>query len=141
MKTKIWSELMISNFPMKHEELTEFLGMQPTEAENVGDIIKTPTGESIEIGISLWRLNSGCDKYLDIESQIVELLDKIRPYKDKFTEIGSKYGLFLNIILHTSVDEVSPYIGWESNIMKELAGYNVSWGIDLSIYKEGEDDE
>ncbi len=132
---------MISNFPMKQEELTKFLGIQPTEAENVGDITQTPKGKRFEIKISLWRIDSGCDKYLPFESQIVALLNKIRPCKEKFIEIGSKYGLFLNIIIHTSENEVSPYIGWESNVMKELAEYNASWGIDLSIYKAGEDDE
>lgn len=141
MKTKIWSEISISNFPMKHEELSRFLGIQPSKAENVGDIIQTANGKSIEIGISSWTLVSGCNKYLDFESQIVTLLKKIKPYKDKFIEIGSKYSVFLNIIIHTSEDEVSPFIGWESEVMKELAEYNASWGIDLSIYKEGEDDE
>jgi hypothetical protein len=141
MKTKIWSEISISNFPMKHEELTEFLGIEPTEAENAGDICYHPNGKSFVLKISSWTLESGCDKFVDFETQINSLLDKIRPYKDRFIKICEKYPLDLSIYIHTSEHVISPYIGWESEVMKELAEYNASWGIDLSIYKEGEDDE
>lgn len=141
MKTKIWSEFIIEDFPMKHEELSKKLGVEPTEAENAGDTYRYPNGKLSVVKFSSWTLDSGCDKHIDFETQVKTLLNKIRPFKKNFIEICEKYPLGLSVYIHTSEDESSPYIGWESNVMKELAEYNASWGIDLSIYKAGEDDE
>lgn len=140
MKTKIWAKFIIDGFPMKHEELSEFLGIEPTEAENAGDICHHPNGKSFVLKISSWTLESGCKPNEGFTAPIVTLLEKIRPYKDKFIKICEKYPLFLSIYIHIYGDE-RPYIGWESEVMKELAEYNASWGIDLYIYNEGEDDE
>ena len=122
---------------MKHEELTKFLGIEPTEAENAGDICYHPNGKSFILKTSSWKLDSGCKPNEGFTTPIITLLEKIRPFKDKFIKICEKYPLELNVIIHIYGDE-KPYIGWEREVMKELAEYNTSWGIDLSIFNEEE---
>jgi len=137
MKTKIWAEFIINKFPMKHEELTKLLEIVPTKAENAGDTLFHPNGKSYVLKHSSWTLDSGCKSNVGFSTPIVTLLEKIRPKKDRFVKMCEKYTLFLNVVIHIYGDE-RPYIGWESKIMKELAEYNASWGIDLSVYKENE---
>lgn len=132
MKTKIWVELTISGFPMTHEELTETIGIQPTEAENKGDLYHSQSGKSIILSESSWTISSGLTSDVGLVEQMEALLHKLRPFKQNFIRITSLYSSDLNIIIHTP-PIATPYIGWENWIIKELAEYNLSMGIDLSI--------
>ncbi len=65
--TKTWIDFWITDFPMKHEELTELLGIQPTEAENKGDeSYKKRKKTPYNIAHSSWKLSSniGEEKYI-----------------------------------------------------------------------------
>lgn len=57
MSSKIWVELIISGFPMSHQELTQILGIQPTEAENKGDLYLSQSGKTFVLSDSSWTLS------------------------------------------------------------------------------------
>jgi hypothetical protein len=135
MPTKIWVELIISGFPMPHEELTQILGIQPTEAENKGDLYHSQSGKSFILSESSWTLSSGLTSEKGITEQMEAILDKIRPLRNSFIGITEKYSSDINIVIHSSSIQ-TPYIGWESSLIKELAALNLSMGIDLSIDDE-----
>jgi hypothetical protein len=132
MDTKIWVELNISGFPMPHEELSQILGVQPTEAENKGDLYHSQSGKSFVLSESAWTLSSGLTSEIGLVEQMEALLNKLRPFKQNFITITSRFSSDLNITIHTSALG-TPFIGWENWMIKELAEYNLSMGIDLSI--------
>ena len=139
MKTKTWVELIIDEFPFTPDEMSSRLGLKPSASERKGDIKVLPRGKSLIEPFNTWKLESGCDSKTTLQDQIKELLNKMRPYKEKFIPVCREFPPDVNVVIHMYSSEVSPYIGWDNNVMKELADYNASWGIDLSVY--GEDDE
>jgi hypothetical protein len=139
MDIKIWVEMLIVDFPMTHQELTELLGVQPTEAENKGDMYHSQSGKSFILSHSSWKLESGLSSDSGILEHMEALLNKIRPFREKFLKICKEYPPDINIIIHTpSVG--TPHIGWESWMIRELAEYNASMGIDLSVYSDDKND-
>ncbi|MEO8514976.1 MAG: DUF4279 domain-containing protein [Ignavibacteria bacterium] len=132
MKSKIWVEIIISNFDMSYKDLSKLIGVQPTEGENAGDLYKSPSGKEFILGLSSWTLESMLAPYAPIEEQIKDILNRIKN-KDGLKEVSKKYPLTLNIVIHMS--DLSPFIGWSNDIMHELAKYNFSWGLDISVEK------
>jgi hypothetical protein len=135
-KSKIYIEVLIEGFEMSCNELTKLFGIEPTECEEKGTkfISKIDKKEHI-LEISNWSLDSGIKPNKSLEEIIRGLLKKLRPYKNRIIPICKIHRPYFGIIMHIYGNEY-PEISWENDIIIEIAEYNASMGIDLSVFPE-----
>ncbi len=140
MKSKIWTEMIIDGFEIKPEELTKLIGVQPSSTANKGDKYHTPNGKIITVPFNEWILKSGCSTSINLEKQMKVLISKLKPFKKDFLEFCKKHSPDFNIVMHIFSGESPPPIVFEnSDIIKDMALLNASFGIDYSFYEDEKD--
>lgn len=127
METSIW--FSFTGFPIKHEELTKFLGIEPTIAWNVGD--QSPSCSKPRIlGFSGWRLESTLDSQLETEEHLLSICNTIFSKKEIIKKISKEIGPpVLEIILSTDPEFYEAFF-IEPNILKELG----DMGIQIQVH-------
>lgn len=140
MKSKIWVELVVSGFEISPSELSNIIGIKPTNTTQKGDICFTPKGKKIIEPVNEWILESGCPTSVNLEKQVGILISKLKPFKKEFLEFCKKNPPDFNVVIHIFEKESYPYIGFEdSEIIKDMAKLNSTFGIDYSFYEDEED--
>ncbi len=124
--TKTYIDFWISDFSMKHEELTELLGIQPTEAENKGDeFYNKSKKKSDHLAHSMWKLSSNLGAEKSVEEHLKYMLNLLVPKKEIIKSIfKDSEPLHLQILIYRDPDfrdyfEIQPYI------LKELSEMNI----------------
>lgn len=130
--TKTWINFIITDFPMKHEELTELLGIQPTEARNKGDEFFSIRCKKIDYhAYNSWilRSNIGEEKY--IPEHINHMFDIIYSKKSVLLPLLKNIEpALLNIKLHKD-HKFREYFEIEPHILKELGEMNILVSVDI----------
>lgn len=130
--TKTWIDFWITDFPMKHEELTELLGIQPTEAENKGDEFYNRSKKKIDyLAHNKWKLSSniGDEKY--IPEHVNHMFNIIHSKKAILQPLlNSIEPAYLNITLHID-HKFREYFEIEPRILKELGEMNILVSVDI----------
>jgi hypothetical protein len=130
MKTEIKASFGFTDFPMPPQELTKELGIEPTHSWKKGD---PGIASKLPMKNNGWELSSGLELSKDFESHLRALLDKIRPLKENFINVGKKFPTVLSCIIYI-YGEDRPYLGFESTVVKELADLNATIDIDLYTF-------
>lgn len=140
MKSKIWSEIIFSGFEGHPNDVSKLIGISPTEISVKGDIYRSPNGKEIVEPFNEWRLSSGCKTSIDFEEQLRILILKFKPFGREFLEFCRISPPFLKVVIHIYLHESYPYIGIDDKeLIKDMATLNSSFGIDYSIFEDGDD--
>lgn len=131
-------EILIDRFEISCEEITRIIGIKPDDCRGIGTKYISNLDKKEHISkTSYWRLDSGIGPEKELEDIFKGLLNKLRPYKKRIIPICKKYSAYFNIIIHI-YGNFYPAIDWDKDILKEIAEYNASMGIDLSVFSEEE---
>jgi len=134
--SKIFLEFNITGFEITCDELTTIIGLSPTRYFQKGEnLLLKYNKKIITIGINEWILDSGMSPDNGLDEIFRGMLNKLRPFKKNLIPICKKYSTDFNIIIHIYGNDY-PGIIWENDILKEIAEYNASMGIDLSVFSE-----
>lgn len=116
-----------SHFPMKHEELTKLLGIEPTLAQNEGEQSKRTT-KAFLARFNHWELESLIGKEKQVIQHVEYLLEILRPKKDIIRSIAAKYGSTMNIVIVCDPN-YSECFHLGLHVIKELADMNIELGV------------
>ena len=134
--TKIYLEFIITGFEITCNELTTIIDLSPTRYFQKGESYELKYNKKvITLGINEWILDSGISPDNGLDEIFRGMLNKLRPFKNNLIPICKKYSTDFNIIIHIYGNDY-PGIIWENDILKEIAEYNASMGIDLSVFPE-----
>ena len=90
MPNEIRARLHLTGFLESPEEITDRLGIQPTEVWRIGDPIDKTIRRFPENG---WSISSGVDSSAELSVHIVHLLEGVRPAKELIRSLGCKVEL------------------------------------------------
>jgi len=127
---KISIRLIIWDFDCQPEEITNYLGIQPSEIRIKGETrlvgkIKHPMLNKM----NAWIIESDLPKSAEPDKHIENILNKIRPHKNKFIELAKKYDADLSFGIFW--DYCNPGITFDKEILKEFAELNIEVGFDM----------
>jgi hypothetical protein len=135
----------ISGFDVPPDEITEKLGVEPTEVRVKGEerIVGKVSPKIIVNRENLWTLKSGLPKSAPLEKHVESLLKVIVPSKKNFIEISKECEVQFNCAVYYY--EANPGISLEKNILKEIAEFNLPLYLDIyclaGTVKELDDNE
>lgn len=139
-KTSNHVSFVIYDFECLPDEITKKLGIEPTETRIKGEIriigkkkikIKRVNKENS------WHLKSDLPLTAPVENHLVNLLKKLKPRKQKITEINQKYYAEFSCALYFR--EANPGIHIDEKLLKEIGKLNAK--LDLDMYCLGDDNE
>ena len=81
--------------PGTHEEVTSIVGINPTEAWNVGDI--NPRNGKPRSFMS-WHLSSGVDDRVALDSHLVVLFQRLRPKSEALRKLWVDFDIMLQCV-------------------------------------------
>lgn len=116
-----------SHFPMKHEELTKLLGIEPTLAQNEGEQSKR-TNKPFLARFNSWELKSLIGEEKQVIQHVESLLEILRPKKDIIRSVSAEYGSAMNIVIVCDPN-YSECFHLDLHIIKELADMNIELGV------------
>lgn len=130
--TEVHVEFVLSDFPMKHEELTTLLGIQPTEAENVGDeLFSVREKKPFKLAHNSWKFNSNIGAEKSVEEHLKHMLEILVPKKEIIKTIfKDSEPLYLQILLYMDQD-FRDYFVIEPYILKELSDMNIELAVNM----------
>jgi hypothetical protein len=76
---------------MTHEEITEMVGITPTEVFVKGAHKPNTLNKPMVYSFNAWFLEAGLDKYADFEQQMNALLDILEPKQEILKPLSEKY--------------------------------------------------
>src|SRR5689334_17317790 len=95
MEITNYVKFIIQNFDFHPNEITEKLGIKPTEILCKGE--ENVVGKSLrKMEFNRWSLQSSLDLKSSIDDHIQDLLGKLASKKDQIREYGSKYYTGIN---------------------------------------------
>lgn len=130
MKTEIFVAFVLIGFKCEPEEITETLGIVPTQTWKVGTPIgKRGIGRYEDNG---WQVKSKLEKYADLESHIQSVLQQLEPAWESLAKISALYYTELSCHIYLYDDEQVPAIHFEQEVVRKIAELNAE--IDVDIY-------
>ncbi len=132
--TNVFVDFWLTNFSMKHEELSKLLNIVPTRAENIGDErhLKNSKKTILIVKESNWQLESDIGLNKPIEEHIKHIFNILHPKKEIIKSISQKPTQSSLQILFYKDPYWREYFEIDSDIVKELAEMNIS--ISVNIY-------
>jgi Domain of unknown function (DUF4279) len=88
-RNKIYLALNIHGFTCAPGDITRDIGLQPTEAWEIGDLVYPRV--SLRHKKNGWSLASGLSKYASFEEHMNALLDKVEPVLPAFAKVARLY--------------------------------------------------
>jgi len=83
------------------DEITRLLECSPTDAYRKGDILSMPSGREFTAPRGYWSLDASDSEPGDLNSQIVEIFDKLPGVSSVWESLGKSFELRLNCGLFT----------------------------------------
>ncbi len=80
-------------------EITQLLGIEPTESWKVGDKYER-RGRSFKRRSSMWLLDSGFNDTYPFEDHIEALLKKLEPHRSELLDIGTRYSIKISCVAY-----------------------------------------
>ena len=132
METEVFADLIVSDFSMTHEEFTKSIGIEPTEAENVGDeVFNKKKNTSYILKYNSWTLTSQLDKHSSVNEHLKYLIDKVTLNKSNFVELTKDLEPTIKIVMNTEALRHDSY-EIESVVLKTLGEMSIS--LVFSVY-------
>jgi hypothetical protein len=135
-KNTAYAYLSIDEFSCPVVELTKRIGIQPTEAWDVGDVVPPV---HFPRKYSAWRIQSRLPHSEDVERHIIDVLDQIRGYDAVFREIAREGRLRMQGVGY--YNEYNPGFGLEPDVVRRLAECGMTVDMDAYQYFMGERDK
>jgi hypothetical protein len=126
-KNTAYAYFSIDEFSCPVDELTKRVGLQPTEAWQVGDIVPPVR---FPRKFSAWRIKSRISHLEEVERHVVDVLDQIRGREAVFRDIAREHCVRMQCVGY--YNEYNPGFRLEPDIVRRLADLGVT--IDLDAY-------
>ncbi len=108
-------------------EISELVGMSPTESWRKGDI--NPRIQ-IERKFSRWSLYSRLERTCELEAHIADVIRQFSENKGQFLELSSKHGGVMQLVAYFKTGY--PGLHLERELVASLAEFSLS--VDLDFY-------
>lgn len=134
------AKLQIYPHLLRHERVSEMLGIVPTEGCNVGDQKATRFGGTRTVRLTYWMLSSeDIVPSLDVRKHVDWLLDRIEPAASALRELQHQPGLRMtvNCPWWSRGGHGGPIL-WPSQ-MRRLAALNLECGFEVQFYPDDEE--
>jgi Domain of unknown function (DUF4279) len=128
MKSEIFVEFLLTGFEISPEEITNAIGIEPTESWHIDDTIEKTKIKRKENG---WTLSSGLDKSSELEEHLSALFEQLQVRWTIFTSLCSKYDSEISCAIY-SYEAQGPSIHFDKEIVKYIAELNAE--IDIDYY-------
>lgn len=130
MDTKILASIVFTGDDFDPEEITSYIGLKPSKIWYKGEKIQNSAIKRKKNG---WLLSTGREISLDLDIQIREITDSIKPHISKIIEICQKFNLEteLSCAIYIEDDKI-PSIHFEKDILKIISDLKAE--IDIDIY-------
>lgn len=131
------AKLLIYPIKLRHEEITRILGVQPSEAQNVGDSILTIKGTTRLAKNTFWMLSSEKEVVSkDIRAHLDWLLDRLLTAATGLQELQSSSAnkMAVSCIWWSRYGEGGPTL-WPEQ-MRKLCDLNLECTFDVGFYPE-----
>jgi len=126
---KVYAWIGIYGFEFDPQEITDKLGITPSEAWKKGD--KKPFRDKfINIHKNTWKLISDLGDDKSPEEHIAHLLSQVKIAEEKFKEFSRKHYSELGLAIY--VEDKNYGVHFDKNIMDALS--NLKLELDLDIY-------
>lgn len=118
---------------MTHEEITEMVGIKPTEVFVKGARIPKARSESAVYKFNAWFLEAGLDKYADFEQQMNSLLDILEPKQAFLKPLSEKYKCAFSCMAKIYYDngESTPSIHLDDRYNRFVNNVKADFDVDL----------
>ncbi|MBI5773395.1 MAG: DUF4279 domain-containing protein [Verrucomicrobia bacterium] len=126
-KNEAYAYLRIVEFPCTVAELTQRIGLQPTEAWHAGDAALLPRPPR---KFNVWHLRSRLPTSEDVERHIIDVLDQVRGREAVLREVARDYGITMECVGH--FHEYYPGFALDAETVRRLGECGAS--IDLDFY-------
>lgn len=120
-KNKYMVSLAVRNFECLPGEITNLLGIEPTEILKKGEfrIVGKKKPRKMLNKVSYWELASKLPVNESIENHLESLLNVIKPYRQNFIKVAEKYSL--EFICVSYYYEANPGVSLENKLLREIA--------------------
>jgi hypothetical protein len=132
MKNEIQVDLRIMEFPFHPDQITEMVGVQPTEIWLKGQRTLGSIGALLkENG---WGLSSNCDRHAEFGEHIQSLIGQITPYIERFAQVSNQYYTELScaVYIYYNNDESTPWLGFTKEEMRFFD--QIGAAVDFDLY-------
>ncbi|MBX7046521.1 MAG: DUF4279 domain-containing protein [Ignavibacteria bacterium] len=128
---QVFAELILSDFSIKHSQITEYLGLVPFRAFDKGDKVTALNNKDTFIAEgSWWELKSPMDIHASVNDHIKYFIETLYPLKEKFLFITTDVYAKMNIVL-TIDNNFTEYFEIEPHILKRLGELNITLAIEI----------
>jgi len=122
---------------ISHDEISEFLGIQPEKIRVKGEKKNPKNPDSSLITKNIWSMGSGLDKYTNFDDQMDSLLSIIESKIDLFKVICSKYHCEISCAIFVYFDngESAPWVHLDSRYNQLIKDLNIEFDVDLYVLR------
>ena len=135
-KNNAYAYLSIDGFTCSVAELTKRIGLQPTEAWNVGDLVPPPR---FPRKFSAWRIRTRLRHSEEVERHIVDVLDQIRGYETVVRDVARDYQVRMPGVGY--YNEFNLGFRLNADILRRIAECGMIMDLDVYQFFQGKDDE
>ncbi|MFE6799852.1 DUF4279 domain-containing protein [Paenibacillus chitinolyticus] len=122
-------------------EVTQLLGIEPTESYNIGDIIVRPENDNVTSSTThyrketAWELSSGYQESYDFNDQLYYLLDRLESKVGELNKINNKYNVSYKFMVVINVENnEKPAMYLERRFISFAYSINADLDFDLYIF-------
>jgi len=131
MQPKIRFHFQLIGDQITPEEISNYLGIAPSETWLTGDLTRGHGPRKKHNG---WRLSTELYQTHDLDEQLIPLMAKILPKSREITQLIQKYNLTGEVSCHVDVVDVVPSINLKPDLLSKLAELGVYLDIDVVLY-------
>ncbi|AZZ36495.1 hypothetical protein CIK05_06725 [Bdellovibrio sp. qaytius] len=124
-------KLVIKNFTIDHDEITNYLGVTPSRISKKG-FKSTDFPKAKPSVVNLWVLNSSSKNKYDAEEQVDELFKKIKKIK-ALKRLDKKIEYYISCRVEFVGDDSRPTIGLTSKQIAKLAEFGCGFDVDYYL--------
>lgn len=128
---RVYFSVYTKDIPPKN--LTELIGLKPSKIHFKGEPLVKNNPKSYRHKENLWEVKSQLSSTADLGSHIANVLNQLRPYKEKI--IKETRGMYKELAITIFYAGERPGIHIDRNVVKEIDEYEVE--IDFDIYLGG----
>jgi hypothetical protein len=139
MKQRISVSFEIREFDRDPDEITQQVGLSPTETWEKGDILLRGTKNpkvKITARDNMWSVESGAESTESVEVHLEKLVKILAPYAAKIVPLAAKHKSMVRVA--AVYDGYYPGIELSPRILAGLAALGAKVDLDIHVYSEDE---
>jgi Domain of unknown function (DUF4279) len=133
MEYEILANFSLTGFTISPNEMSGIIGINPTKTWEIGDTIGKSNLQRKENG---WVLSSSLDKSSELEEQISDLLQQLKPKWANLLDVCSEYDAEISCAVY-SYNSQGPSMHLGKEMLKLLAELNAEVDIDYYSLEAG----